>query len=290
MLTRRKKIFIGIAALLVSSLAAGFFIFRHNSVFNVRSEHIKIGWANDIHAGKEKPDKNRSESPVPKEYKKYVEMFYDEMKRQGIKTAIFDGDITNRSHKGTAKDFIGIVNGKSKEIKTLIAKGNHDGPITMGVLGFSDKKFYYYHDVGNVRIIILDNTILQAQHTHDVIDEYYGGIDDEQLAWLAETLKTEKDVILAMHIPIFYKDADYQGALLPHFAELEKTIRDSGRVKLALVAHFHEQWTREYNGIKYYSLRALTQGGHMGSYALIDTGDFSVQYKMLGNDEVLPWK
>lgn len=226
----------------------------------------KIGWISDIHAGTEKPNKDREFSSYPREYSEYMGKVFKELKEQDINIVISGGDNTNRSNKKIAAKLVEIADQNLMDM--IWVKGNHDGPQTMAVLGVKDR-FYYYRDLENVRIIVLDNNY----------GDYYGSIDEEQVAWLKEALKTEKKVIIVIHTPIFTRIEEGANMLL-RYEELEKTIRESGNVKLVLSGHQHGQFERVFNGIPYKSIRPLTQRYYKGSYAIINTEDFSVEYKI----------
>jgi hypothetical protein len=46
-----------------------------------------------------------------------------------------------------------------------------------------------------------------------------------------------------------------------------------------LAGHYHKSWQKEYNGINYYILGALTRDGEEGGHALIDLSDYGVRYE-----------
>ncbi|MDQ1284065.1 MAG: hypothetical protein QG620_413 [Patescibacteria group bacterium] len=291
----RRKILIFTAFISGACLLAGsvFLVYKFKTADGRKTEttqkeevkkDVKIGWISDVHAGKEKPDKDRGFPSFPKEYKKYLEKVFSEMKNEEINTVINTGDTTNRSDQKIAGKVIELT--KAMGINMIIVKGNHDGPQTSAALGLT--QYYYYYDLGDVRIIVLDDTFESEkmenywESEYANYDEYQGFINQAQLEWLKETLKTDKKVIVAMHIPVFTAE-DVGGQFLPRYAEFEKIIRESGKVKLVISGHDHAYWEREYNGIRYKSLYPLTQKTRKGTYAIINLADFSVEYR-IGNE------
>lgn len=239
----------------------------------------KIGWVSDIHADRFKRRDIPSGLMFPRRYSDYLPKMFDAMRQQGINTVIATGDNTNSGDENYARDLERIA--KEKHMDVIWVKGNHDTDQVMADLGVTGNK-YYYIDHGNTRIVVLD----------DVENDggYLGSIDQNQLNWLKETLKTEKQVVVAMHIPIFrevdldkihdLQSGDFSGAgdLLDRYAALENIFRASDNVKLVISGHWHLPWHKEYDGITYYGEAALTRESYSGAYSVIDLQNYSVNY------------
>lgn len=258
---RYKKILLILAMLWVLVLAS-FAFYKKNKGVAPEQEYEKIGWVSDIHADRFKKRDVASGRIYPKQYKEYLPKVFDELRKQGIGTVIASGDNTNSGDDNYARDLVRIA--KEKKMDVIWVKGNHDNDEVMKELGVTGKN-YYFSDYGNTRIVVLDDTM--------AVGDYNGGISEEQFSWIRESLKTDKQVIVAMHIPIFF-----EGNLLDRYADLEKMFRESGNIKLVLAGHYHESWQKEFEGISYYILGALTRDGGKGAYATIDLNDASVNY------------
>lgn len=198
------------------------------------------------------------------------------MRKEGIDTVIATGDDTNSGDDNYAVDLAKIA--KENRMNVIWVRGNHDNDKVMGILnGAKDK--YYYEDLGNTRIVALDDVESDGS--------YQGSIDDKQLAWLESVLKTDKQVIVAMHIPVFAggtvlnTDGTYAVNLnerLDIYSKLEDILHENNNVKIVLSGHWHLPWQREYNGINYYGQSALTREDYKGSYGVIDLKNDSVNY------------
>lgn len=228
----------------------------------------KIGWVSDIHADRFKRRQVDSGLLFPRHYKDYLPKVFDEMKAQGIDTVISTGDNTNSCDDNYSEDIKKIA--AEKNMYVVWVRGNHDCDETMASLGVKQNngKYFYFYDYADKRIIILDDTQMNPY-------DYLGSIDETQLGWFREILKTDKKVIIAMHIPMFADEM-----LMERYAELEKIIHESGNVKLVLAGHYHTTWKKNYNGIEYKIEGALTRDGMEGEYAVIDWNNFSVENKI----------
>ncbi|MFA7319567.1 MAG: metallophosphoesterase [Parcubacteria group bacterium] len=242
-------------------------------------ENEKIGWVSDIHADRFKRRDINSGLMFPRRYSDYLPKVFDELRRLGIDTVIATGDNTNSGDDNYARALKHIA--EEKHMRVIWVRGNHDNEKVMSILGAPEKS-YYYIDYGETRIIVLDDVESNG--------DYQGTIDPTQLDWLKDALHTPKQVIIAMHIPIFDgglssdnvhdftgNDFPFVGGLLPRYAELENILRSSGNVKLVLSGHWHVPWQKEYNGIRYAGEAALTRTGYFGAYGVIDLKNDSME-------------
>lgn len=231
-------------------------------------KYEKIGWISDIHADRFKRRTVDSGTLYPRQYEDYLPKVFDDLRGQGIDTVIATGDNTNSGDDNYAISLEKIA--QEKRMNVIWVTGNHDNDRVMSILGETGNK-YYYVDYGSTRIVVLDD----AKITRETGD-YAGGIEQEQLAWLKDILKTDKQVIVSMHIPIF--PLSLESVVVDQYAELEKILQGSGNVKMVLSGHYHLPWQKEYDGIDYYGQAALTREEYKGAYAVIDLKNNFVDY------------
>jgi predicted phosphodiesterase len=239
----------------------------------------RVGWISDIHADRFKRRDVPSGLMFPRQYGDYLTSVFDDMQKQGIMTVVATGDNTNTGDVGYAQDLARIA--YSRNMHVIWVKGNHDNDEVMNTLGITGNK-YYYADYENTRIIVLNDV--------DGDINYNCSIDQNQMDWLKGALKTEKQVMVAMHIPIFNEDnvdkihemhgGNYMdaGKLLDSCSGLESILHESGNVKMVITGHWHVPWNKKFDGIDYYGEAALTRESYSRAYATIDLNANSVNY------------
>ncbi|MEI8096663.1 MAG: metallophosphoesterase [Candidatus Moraniibacteriota bacterium] len=228
----------------------------------------KIGWITDIHADRFKRRSVESGTVYPKQYEDYIPKVFDALRAQGIDTLITSGDNVNSGDTNYSRALEKMA--QEKHMRVIWTMGNHDSEKSMASFGITGNK-YYFVDYGNTRIIVI-NDIEITKETGD----YRGGIDATQLDWLRDVLKTDKQVMITMHIPIF--PLSLETVVMSQYAEFEKIIRESGNVKIVFSGHFHIPWQKELNGVRYYGEAALTRDDYKGAYGVINLKDNSVEY------------
>lgn len=222
--------------LLIIAVGFLYFSFVYLPKPNIENrKSIDVAIVADIHAGSGKNGHSESAIVHPKEYKNNLKPLIDS-KPDLIITL---GDNVNDNDK---------CHPYADDLKTLLArfnvfwgKGNHDKDCFPT---FADKD-YYYHDYANAgwRIIMLDHNI---------------DIDATELNWLKDALKTDKQVLIATHVPFFSPSRD-ENRLLPQYTEVEKVISESGNVKYVFTGHLHSRlWDKMYNGVHYYILPSVS--------------------------------
>lgn len=230
-----------------------------------------IGWISDIHAGGTKYRNSGSETgniQEPKTFDESLISVLKELKKKSVDLVISTGDMVNTDEENYGKKILKIS--RQYEMRMLWVKGNHDRSSYMrDIFGFSSGKFYYYYDYENIRIVVLNNTV--------IYDDFYGGLSQEQIDWLKTVLETDKEVIIAMHIPIFSESTGGY-VLLERYEEFENIVSSSGNVKLVLAGHYHENYEKEINGVKYKLLQPMTKKGENRSYAMINLADYSIEF------------
>ncbi|MFA6047659.1 MAG: metallophosphoesterase [Parcubacteria group bacterium] len=200
---------------------------------------LNVDIVTDIHAGSGKNGHNEisNEDAVvhPGAYKNNLKPLLDS--RPDLIITLGDNVNDNAKCQPYADNLKTLLS----KFNVLWGKGNHDKDCFPA---FSSQA-YYYHDYNNAgwRIIMLD---------HDI------DIDQGELSWLKEALKTNKKVLIATHVPFFSPSRD-ENTLLPQYTEVEKVISSSGNVKYVFMGHLHSRlWDKEYNGVHYYILPSVS--------------------------------
>lgn len=239
---------------------------------NFAKKNEKIGWMTDIHADRFKRRTVKSGTVYPKQYEEYVPKVFDALRAQGIDTVFTSGDNVNSGDDNYGRALERIA--QEKHMRVIWTMGNHDSEESMATFGITGEK-YYFVDYGNTRLVVIDNVEVTKK-----TGDYAGGIDAVQLDWLRGVLKTEKQVMITMHIPIFPFSLEtiVEENVAERYSEFEELIRNSGNVKIVFSGHFHVPWQKELNGIRYYGEAALTHDDYKGAYGVIDLKNNSVEY------------
>jgi predicted phosphodiesterase len=251
----------GIVIFLTVSIFAGYRFLQKKSV----AETLKIGAISDIHASQQKMRTDPSEPRnivLPANFEKNLEAAL-----QGTRDCDFTLILGDNSYNNTEK-YIAKLRELTMDYPILWVKGNHDQAEIFKILSENN---YYYIDKNNWRIIVLDNSTFvpeELKNTEEAFSDR-GWIGPEQLAWLKDSLQTEKQVLISMHVPIFQEtDID---SLRPEQAELEKIFREAGNVKHVVFGHFHiYDQTLKKDGIQYHFISSVSLENYEGHYAIID--------------------
>ena len=136
------------------------------------------------------------------------------------------------------------------KVPIFAVPGNHDARIGFqkafkNKLPFlSGPKLDYVTICGNVRIIALD-TLIEGQ--------IYGGLDDEQISWLAALLAETTDLltVILMHHPAFPSAITKldQMALQDGYSKFEKLISSFTRPLRILSGHIHRPFQTLWHGV-----------------------------------------
>lgn len=138
-------------------------------------------------------------------------------------------------------------------------------------------KRYYSFTQGSWHFIVLDSTQLNPA------GGYIGRLDEEQLNWLQEELKSvpsERFICIISHIPIlsicaglFFDKTETNGDLLvkrnlmhTDFLALKKLFRQYPNIRVCISGHIHLQEEIEYLGIKYYCNGAVSGNWWKGNF------------------------
>jgi len=231
------------------------------SVAPLNPKTITIGVITDIHAGsQDERTQGLEENNIlyPSKFEENLRPALEKMKDYDVILTL--GDNLNATSKKYPQKLLDITKG----YPMIWTKGNHDEDKMFKL--FHQPKNYYYIDKGKWRIIILDNG--NIDHSIDYAKGAYiprGYMEPEQVEWLKETLKTDKKIIVSMHVPIFDR-YDFE-KVYPQMEYLKKMFEDSGQVKYVLSGHFHiNDWHKSINGIEYYIIPSISLKGGEGYF------------------------
>jgi predicted phosphodiesterase len=236
------------------------FIFSHNK--GLAKNDLKIGLISDIHAGNEETRFiiDGVGYGFPRQYKKLFSDALVEMKITNVNFVIANGDNTNTGKNQYADTLVQIANENNMEV--IWVKGNHDREKTEVMKNFGVKgRYYYFIDKGPWRIIVLDSTEIDATNA--------GGISLEQTTWLRKSLETEKNVIIAMHHPIYIEPKLEN--LHDSYGAFQKIIEEAGNVKYVFSGHYHTvDYSKKVNGIEYVIIKSLTLEKDVPNFKIIN--------------------
>ena len=215
-LKKNEKTFLFLIIPLIISGFAYYYYIHHTRPNIENKKELSVALVSDIHAGSEKESHKKFASVYPKDYAKNIAPVLNS--RTDLIITLGD-NINDPTECPYAQKLLDLT--KYKNI--LWAKGNHDKEC----FSILNKQNYYYHDYNNAgwRIIMLDDDI---------------DVDPQELEWLKETLKTDKKVLIATHVPFFSPSRD-ENTLLPQYTEAERVISVSGNVKYVFMGHLHSR-------------------------------------------------
>lgn len=120
-------------------------------------------------------------------------------------------------------------------------------------------------------MIVLDNSerfpdYVKFGELDNVINEHgHGYIDAAQLEWLEKSLATPKNVVIAIHIPIFYRDN--LGKIRPNQQKIKDLFDRHENICYVLAGHFHiADWNAEIDDIRYYIVPSLSLESREGHF------------------------
>jgi len=256
----RKKAVLIMAVLGIAALsAAGFYAYGH-----FFKEELTIGIITDIHAGDQKYRDDGDEPTnnlFPANYEKNMRSALDNLKDADLVLTL--GDNMNKGGRKHAR--------KLKELSTgfpmVWTKGNHDKKNEF--MEILSEKTYYYVDRGAWRVIVIDNSETRPDAIEGIEEHGRGYIDQAQMDWLKEALKTRRHVIVTMHVPMFRRGN--LDEVRPDYAEIQKIFEESGNVKHVFSGHFHiVNMEKEINGLRYHIVPSLSLENHEGRFKKIN--------------------
>ncbi|KKP68455.1 MAG: hypothetical protein UR66_C0005G0002 [Candidatus Moranbacteria bacterium GW2011_GWE1_35_17] len=228
---------------------------------NYYNTPLMVGFIADIHAGDQKyRQEDEKNVIIPIDFEINLTKALREMGKVDLIIAL--GDNLNRPSRKNTKKLLEITKG----YPMVWVKGNHDKLLHFNEL--LSKERYYYIDKKKWRIIVLDNSATYPDTT-GIDDHGRGFIDQEQLNWLKEKLKTDKKIIIAMHIPMFVPGNP--GTIRKDYAYLEEIFVQSGNVKHIFSGHWHTYDNEiEKDGIVHHLIPSVSLEGGQGLYYKIE--------------------
>ena len=252
-----KKILI-IVILVLLFVAAGavpvwWFLKNENYYFDEKTFPVVL--VSDIHMGSEQCEWDQC-GPKVEEAFQYV------LDQTGDALVITAGDNTDASayskdqvaasalRDGFKQKLLEMTAGRT----VMWANGNHDRQT------YVSGHEYYSYDKNNWRFIII--------HTTDV--------QGEQFEWIKDQLKTDKNVIVVMHHPVFKQG---KRNILSRYADLVKLFSEK-KVKYVISGHWHsDRYERPIDGVIYKALQGLTYNYYLTNKVKYETID--LPYRMI---------
>lgn len=222
------------------------------------SSSLVIGFVTDIHAGDQEIREDGADAENIIFPNRFEKNFKKALIGMGNANLIFSlGDNLNRPGRKNTKKLAWI----SRNYPMYWTRGNHDKLNQFQEI--LSKERYYYVDKRDWRIIVLDNGgVFPDTGYHEEYGRGY--IDKNQMDWLKEVLKTEKNIIVAMHIPMVSRSLD---KIRDDYKELENLFIENKKVKHILAGHYHI-YNKEINisGITYHLIPSLSLKNYEGYY------------------------
>lgn len=247
------KKYLFLFSLLVVSVLSALLLARSNP------SEMTVGFIADIHAGDQKLRDDGEETSnilIPVNFERNVKTALENMEDADLIFTL--GDNLNRPSKKNTKKLLELT----RNYPFYWTKGNHDDSDDFNE--FLSSKNYYLKDKGRWRFIVLDNYSTFPDITGKS-EHGRGYVDEKQLAWLKKSLKTKKDVIIMMHVPIFER---YElSKVRPELQYLEDIFASSKNIKHILSGHFHVHDRQiEKDGITYHLIPSVSLAEGEGKY------------------------
>jgi hypothetical protein len=236
----------------------------HEYLSSVRSHdnQLKVGFVTDIHAGNKKSKEKGSGLIYPMHFRQNMISALDDMKYDDYVISLGDNLDVERG----CQKYIAELKGMTKDFNFLWTKGNHDKDACFPSLS-PNGYYYYYLDVNDWRLIILDNTGWYTKDQKLAADSpnSIGVIESAEMDWIRNALKTDRKVLIGIHVPLWDDNGNGNFSVRPDYVDFKKMLEDSGNVKYVLSGHYHnDDWEHEENGITYYILPSIEQDGFEG--------------------------
>lgn len=224
------------------------------------SSDLEIGFVTDIHAG-DQTERDDGTDPkniiFPDHFEKNFRNALLGMRRVDLIFTL--GDNLNRPSRKNAKKLKEI----SRSYPIYWTKGNHDKLSHFQEI-LSEER-YYYLDKKDWRIIVLDNSDVAPNYHKNHEEHGRGYIDEVQLDWLKEALKTDRKIIVTMHVPMISRSK--LGEVRGDQKYLEDLFLKNGNVKHIFSGHFHVYDEHiEKSGITHHLIPSLSLKGKEGYY------------------------
>lgn len=245
-------------------------------------KRVKIGFTTDVHARIRK-----TTQAINDESRLAMESFAAEMRKYEPDFIVDGGDFiegTGRTEEESSRDFKEIqkIQLSDGEFPAYYVLGNHE------LRSLSRQKWlqltqleeaFYYFDVENLRVIVLDGNFMPSDSQGDIAIEpgltnNRGYVSQEQMAWLEDLLGKSKRYrkIVFIHYPPLSgtNDKTDRFGFLIGAANLRKLFTEYG-VKAVFSGHIEEAYRKKIDGVDYF----VTPGFHKDN----DGGKDQVFYK-----------
>lgn len=195
-----------------------------------------IGLVSDIHAGSQDASRMAGVTINPIMGIENLKQCVAEMNDKKVDAIIATGDLTN---KGQAAYFSQL-----RDIAGVIwVKGNHDGKHFSSLSSST-----YTVDFKEFRVIVLDS------NTKNKNGE--GWLSKKQLKWLKTQQITDKNIVIAMHHPVFKRGGKHKHKFnQKKYGKFLKTLTPN--VKLVVSGHWHNYHKFNKNGISFIVVPAM---------------------------------
>lgn len=169
------------------------------------------------------------------------------------------GDAIQAKSKDNAlalyKEFLSLFSG----MKIFHILGNHDTKYALPkeILQLLDQESHLSFELGGYKHIIIDS----FKKGEEV------SMPEKTLVWLKNQLETKKKVIIYSHYPIsqdtdnlgyYHKEYPYRAFLLES-KQIREILEISGNVVAFISGHTHFYFSKEINGIKYYTIPSFSE-------------------------------
>lgn len=283
MVTKRNLIIVGLALAFLVVLVLFFSKGKEEKgefAKKIERSNLKIGYITDLHCyGKLDKDKNiwevnwRCSQPMAN----FVKMMNEDFQPDAV---VEGGDLVDGRDK-QEKTLYPVALDLFKKIKasTYHILGNHE---TRGFLkedwlemtGY--EKTYYFQDIRDHRLIFLDGNYKPEAGNTTPENRYYPGyLEEEQMIWLEDTLKSaqDKDILVFIHQPPIEKTIlKEEKELFIEGGKLRKLFSQY-KVNAVFSGHIEEMCYLEENGVDYYVL----EGVHKNNRRLLKADDYKDQ-------------
>lgn len=241
---------------------------------------LRVGFVSDWEYGSRKQMKHKLTNQAPAELEKAVAylngVFHPDL-------VIGGGDYVESSSVKPEKvrEQLEYMNGifSGLEAPRLYALGNHDmrqlsKEELRGILGMEGN--HAVRDIGDWRVVVLDSNFNDEDGSDRNVDSYTRGfVSQEELAWLRESLRTDRPVMVFVHhSPLDIMNGDRDGTIrnIGNAAEVRQVFEEAGNVALVVSGHSPTTLYEERNGIHYVIVDTLVNEPALGAFGTIEAG------------------
>ena len=182
------------------------------------------------------------------------------------------------------------------KVPRLYAFGNHDLRSLSKVeikeiLGIQES--HAIRDIGDWRIIIFDTNFTLEGEDRNAENYVIGGVNQNELNWLREALKTDKPVLVFSHHSPAASVSNGNRIVInmTNDKEVRTILEEAGNVAAVFSGHTPNSYFERLNGINYFICDTLVNINALGSFATIEVEYIQedriakITFKQLGNDK-----